>query len=288
MRNEIVKSNVPKLTACLRFSKSTPVGTCSPLHYHDELEVLTIHSGILLCTVGDSVYRAGAGDVVFINTRVPHSTFMEEVCSYGLVQFRETDFIDGEIIKTIKYSARFKSLDDEPVRIVKSPELFAAANSVIEEARAQEVAFDFFIRSGIFKILGHLYRDGLLTDAEAMYASKEIRKIQPALVYINSHYHEDISLERISEEARLDPSYFCRVFKAATGATFTEYLNFVRVCKAETMLARSSRSILEISEAAGFSSVSYFGRIFKRYRGVSPATYRKARYIAISKGEEEG
>ena len=75
-----------------------------------------------------------------------------------------------------------------------------------------------------------------------------------------------------------DPSYFCRIFKQATGATFTEYINFVRVCKAERMLARSDVSILDISEAVGFSSVSYFNRIFKKYKSCSPRFYRGAKY----------
>ena len=59
------------------------------------------------------------------------------------------------------------------------------------------------------------------------------------------------------------------------------------LAKAEKLLAKTQRSILEISEAVGFSSVSYFNRIFKRYRGCSPRGYRGARYVAINKGESE-
>ncbi len=285
MRNEIVKSNVPRLTVRLRNEIDVPVGAASPLHFHDELELLPIYRGTLHCVVGEVDYTAGAGDIVFVNTRVPHHTYFTEVCDYGLVQFRETDFIDGEALRIIKYSARFRNMDDEPVKIIKSEELFALLKSVIDEAESQNVAFDFYIRSGIFGILGCLYRTGVLTNAEAMYSSKEVQKMHSALSYINSRYDEDITLDEISAREGLDPSYFCRVFKAATGATFTEYLNFVRVCKAETMLARTSLGILEISEAVGFSSVSYFGRIFKRYRGCSPRTYRSAMYVKISRGE---
>lgn len=284
MKNEIVMSNVPRLTVCLRNNINTPVGAYSPLHFHDELELLPIYRGTIHCVVGDVDYTAAQGDVVFVNTRVPHHTFFSEECDYGLVQFRETDFIDGEILKIIKYSARFQNMDDEPVRIIKNGELFNLLRVVIDEAEKQNVAFDFYIRSGIFGILGCLYRTGVLTNAEEMYASKEVQKIHSALSYINTHYSENITLDEISSHEGLDPSYFCRVFKAATGATFTEYLNFVRVCKAETMLARSSLGILEISEAVGFSSVSYFGRIFKRYRGYSPRTYRRAMYVKISQG----
>ena len=286
MRNEIVKSNVPRLTVCLSNNIDVQPGVV-PMHYHDELELLPVYRGNFHCVVGDVDYTAEVGDIIFINTRVPHMTYCDEVCDYGLVQFREADFIDGEVLRIIKYSARFRNMDDEPVKIIKSDELLRIITGVINEAEKREVAYDFYIRSGIFGILGCLYRTGVLTNAEAMYSSKEVQKIHAALSYINTHYSEDITLDDISARESLDPSYFCRVFKAATGATFTEYLNFVRVCKAETMLARTTLGILEISEAVGFSSVSYFGRIFKRYLGVSPRAYRQVRYVAISKGEKE-
>ena len=286
MRNEIVKSNVPRLTARLINCKNQQVGEASSFHYHDELELLPIYRGTFHCVVGNVDYTATAGDVVFVNTRVPHHTYFTEESDCGLVQFREADFIDGEILRIIKYSARFRNMDDEPVKIIKNDELFNILRSTIEEAENQDVAFDFYIRSGIFRILGCLYRSGVLTNAEAMYATKEIQKVHSALSYINTKYGDDITLEEISTYAGLDPSYFCRVFKAATGATFTEYLNFVRVCKAETLLARSTLGILEISEAVGFSSVSYFGRIFKKYRGCSPRTYRRAQYVKISREEK--
>ena len=285
MKNEIVESNVPRLTARLIHTMNVAPGPASPFHFHDEIELLPIYRGSIHCVVGDVDYIAGPGEVVFVNTRVPHHTYFTEESDLGLVQFRESDFIDDEILHIIKYTARFRNMEDEPVKIIKSEELFKLLKRTIDEAESQNVAFDFYIRSGIFGILGCLYRNGALTNAEEMYSTKEARRIHSALSYINTRYGEDLTLEQRSAHEGLDPSYFCRVFKAATGATFTEYLNFVRVCKAETMLARTTLGILEISEAVGFSSVSYFGRIFKKYRGCSPRTYRSAQYVKIARGE---
>ncbi len=288
MRNEIVKSNIPHLTVyASKRSRTSGSGILSSLHYHDELELLLIFEGELHCSVGGVDYVARKGDIVFVNTRIPHSTSCIGATGNGLLQFRQNDFIDGEISKTIKYSLRFRDLGEEPVRILSDPELWDAVMEVLDEAASRDTAYEFYIRSGIFRILGYLYRTGILSDAVEMYNSKEVQRILPALAYVNEHYSENISLDEVSGVMGLDPSYFCRVFKAATGATFTEYLNFVRVCKAETMLARGTMSILEISEAVGFSSISYFNRIFKRYRACSPRLYRKAKYVAISKGEKE-
>ena len=288
MNNEIVKRNVPRLT--IHAKKGTHAnnpGKYSPLHYHDELELLIVYSGEFVCAVDGVEYIAHDGDVIFVNSRIPHHTSGTTVTVTGLLQFRETDFLDSEMVKIIRYSARFQSRSEAPATVLHLPELFEEVDRVLEEAKSRNTAYDFYIRSGIFRILGILYRSGLLTNAEQMYNSKEIQHIADALSYINEHFQENISLDDVSHKLGFDPSYFCRIFKAATGATFTEYLNFVRVCKAESLLAKTADSILEISEAVGFSSASYFNRIFKRYKGCSPRHYRTAKYIAISKGEKE-
>jgi AraC-like DNA-binding protein len=64
------------------------------------------------------------------------------------------------------------------------------------------------------------------------------------------------------------------VFRAATGTTLWDFINFVRVCKSEEMLI-SEMSLSEIAYAAGFSSPSYFHRTFKKYKQISPSEFRK-------------
>ena len=161
------------------------------------------------------------------------------------------------------------------MRIIKNRELFLSLDRLLIESNEKGDAYEIFVRSEVYRILGLLYRDGILLDTERFFASKEIQKILPALEYVNKNYSEDVTLEAVSALLGFDTSYFCRIFKSATGATFTEYLNFVRICKAEKLLSSPEKSILEISEAVGFSSISYFNRVFKRVRASSPGSYRK-------------
>lgn len=277
MYNETVKGNV--INTALRASMDPPPGVREPgvvcqLHYHDELEFLCVYEGEFGCTVYDKEYVAKKGDVIFINSRVPHFTRRITPARVGLVQFKESDFIDSEITKIIKYSMRFQSQVSSPIRIFRSEELFEAVNLILLEVAEKKNSYEIFVRSGAYRVLGILYREGVLSDSERLYNTREVQKVLPILSYINSAYQENLTLDSVSAKLGFDQSYFCRIFKTATGATFTEYLNFVRICKAEKMLLKSRDSILEISEAVGFSSVSYFNRIFKRYRNCSPRTYR--------------
>ena len=122
----------------------------------------------------------------------------------------------------------------------------------------------------------HTVGDFVFTQNE-----RDVQKILPVLSYVNTNYAEALKLSEVAAMLSFDESYFCRIFKNATGATFTEYLNFVRISKAEKLLKKTHQSILEISEAVGFSSVSYFNRIFKKYHLASPRAYRGMLYQNI-------
>ena len=277
MYNETVRGNV--INTALRATLppegvADAAGKNCPIHYHDELEFLAVYEGEFGCTVYDKEYVARAGDVIFINSRVPHSTRNITPTRVGLVQFKESDFIDTEITKVIKYSMRFHSQVASPIKMFRLSELFEALNLILREVSEKKNSYEIFARSGVYRVLGILYREGVLSDSERIYNTREIQKVLPILSYINNYYQENLTLDSVSSKLGFDQSYFCRIFKTATGATFTEYLNFVRICKAEKMLLKTRDSILEISEAVGFSSVSYFNRIFKKYRNCSPRTYR--------------
>lgn len=279
MTNEFVKNNLPSLSVQASIQeKPIPAGTASALHYHDELELIVIYEGSFSCTVFGKEYVAEPGEVIFINSRVPHSTYRKTESRMGLLQFRERDFYENDATGAVKYSMRFRSVEYTPVKIYSSSELFRAADELLCEAAARREAYGVFIKSCIFRILGLLYRDGVLADADTVCKTREVQKILPLLSHVNENYSQEITLREASASLGFDSSYFCRIFKIATGATFTEYLNFVRICKAERLLSEGEGSILEISEAVGFSSVSYFNRIFKRFRGCSPGVYRTAKY----------
>lgn len=98
--------------------------------------------------------------------------------------------------------------------------------------------------------------------------------------YIQSHYHEPITLEDIAGAACLSQSHFCRLFKQETGFTPIEYLNSVRLENAKTLLLYSNYTLTEIADRVGFSSIHYFSRCFKKHEGISPLSYRQIKSIA--------
>jgi AraC-like DNA-binding protein len=73
--------------------------------------------------------------------------------------------------------------------------------------------------------------------------------------------------------------YFCKMFKKATGLTFTDYLSRVRVEKAKALLLNPHLRISEIAYDVGFQSLTHFNRMFRKIVGQSPTVYRESKSV---------
>ena len=98
--------------------------------------------------------------------------------------------------------------------------------------------------------------------------------IMRAKDFIEKNQGEDLSLANVARAVNTSTFYFCKMFKKATGLTFTEYLGRVRVEKAKSLLLNPHTRVSEVAFEVGFQSLSQFNRVFKRITGLSPTEYR--------------
>jgi AraC-like DNA-binding protein/ligand-binding sensor protein len=111
----------------------------------------------------------------------------------------------------------------------------------------------------------------LLTQQEA----PESTFTKNAKSYIAEHLSEPIDLKKISSAVHVSTFYFCKMFKKATGLTFTDYLARVRIEKSKALLLNPHARVSEIAYEVGFGSLTHFNRVFHRVEGQSPTEYRK-------------
>lgn len=86
---------------------------------------------------------------------------------------------------------------------------------------------------------------------------------------------KNLTIDEICKKAHLSKFHFCRLFKNTTGRTVMEYVLETRIVMAKNMLLNEKLSVTEISNRCGFSSISYFSRVFKEKTGVTPLDYKK-------------
>lgn len=114
-------------------------------------------------------------------------------------------------------------------------------------------------------------------------AQTDPEPVRLAKLFIQQHLNEAISLETVAHAVGVSSFHFCKVFKRATGMTFTDYLSRARVEKAKKLLMRPSNRITEVAYEVGFQSLSHFNRSFRRVASESPTEFR-ARMRGASNG----
>ncbi|HLW34997.1 MAG TPA: AraC family transcriptional regulator [Chthoniobacterales bacterium] len=92
--------------------------------------------------------------------------------------------------------------------------------------------------------------------------------------FIARNRTEKLSLSVVARAAGASVFHFCKVFRKATGLTFTDYVARLRLEDARSRLANPKLRVSEIAYDAGFQSLTQFNRVFKRVIGESPTKYR--------------
>lgn len=94
--------------------------------------------------------------------------------------------------------------------------------------------------------------------------------------YVGRHYREKIYLDDVAQKMGITPTYLSRLFSKEKGMTLQEYVQKIRVERAANLLTYSESSIAQIGDYVNFPSQSYFGKVFKKYTGLTPKQYRNA------------
>ncbi|MDZ4288326.1 MAG: helix-turn-helix domain-containing protein [Prosthecobacter sp.] len=106
------------------------------------------------------------------------------------------------------------------------------------------------------------------------HASNEPEAVRRAKEYIHTHLAEAMTLESVAKAVGVSPFHFCKIFKHATGLTFTDFVSHARVEKAKRLLMKPAARITDVAYDVGFQSLSHFNRSFRRIVSESPTEFR--------------
>ena len=115
--------------------------------------------------------------------------------------------------------------------------------------------------------------DAIVEKASAHVGAAPTKKhtlLAPAEVYIAAHPDEKVSIALLARQCHLSESFFRKKFGEAYGVSPKEYCLQMRLDRAKTLLELGELNVSQVSNLLGFSSPSYFSRIFRKKFGVSP------------------
>ncbi len=120
------------------------------------------------------------------------------------------------------------------------------------------------------------YMEGLLDKDDAGKPSSGQTVIADICAWIDENYGRPIRLRMLSRRFHISETYICELFRKHKNQTLTNYVLSARMERAASLLRASKVSLPDVAEAVGYLDYGYFGRVFKRYHGISPDAFRRA------------
>lgn len=237
-------------------------------HVNIELIYFTKGKGIALCD--NEPIEVEAGDIVIVDSGMPHAFHSTEGMSYYCL------IPDAEFCRT--NSIDTSNLEFE--RLIKSDEARALYDKVVSEFGSSNMFRECGIIASVLSLILYIARNHTKTFDSTKQTAKE-EGIRIAVSYIYANMQQKITLDTLASVSGFSKYYFSREFKKSVGLTPVEFLNLARCEYAKKLLKSDKLSICEISEKCGFEDMSYFGKVFKKFYGVSPAGWRKNTIIKI-------
>lgn len=94
--------------------------------------------------------------------------------------------------------------------------------------------------------------------------------------YLQEHFREKLTLERVAQAHCISVSKLKRVFRESTGTSVIARLTALRIKEAKRMIRGGKHTFSQIAEAVGFESIHYFSTVFKKQTGMTPTDYARS------------
>lgn len=263
---------------CLDHGYPTPL---SRWHCHDEYELHLIVATSGKAFVGDWIGRFEPGHVVLCGPGLPHNWISHDLPEEGVakrdlvIQFQHAPIEKAcqsipelteilPLLERARYGIEFFGISQSSeaswykVKAAKGLRRFTAFLDLMAE----------LTHWTNYRMLSSVQMRGLDNDAE-------LDQINAIVNRISENVAQSLTAAELASDLGMSESRFSRFFRRATGNTYTDFVNRVRINRACQLLMSSDSYITNICYEVGFNNVANFNRRFLEIKGITPSEYRK-------------
>ena len=266
---EVVKFNPDKPPLYISEARKV-LGHDSRLH--EAIEIKYVLRDKINVMVETDVISADKGEIIFMNPYEVHSNVpAESTGEYALLMIG-LDYFNSVGISSINLRRLMIDTQLRIKRHIKNPEISQIIEKIITENSSKNDYSDILVSALMQQLFAIFFRDEQDTKDNSFLEdrAKNYKTIEPAVIMLRDEYNKTFSGDALAPACNLNRDYFCRVFKKAMGKTPIEYHTECRIRIADLLLKQGNMSIKEISQSVGFEDVSYFSRVYKKIKGISP------------------
>lgn len=252
-------------------------------HWHNYCEISYVESGCGSYFVNGRQYEMQEGDLIIFNNVEPHGWLVESEQMLMTVMIFGTELVSNlhyDYLKPfVERGSNFKNKIDKEELLGMN--IVDMVKEIYHENSQQSQGHRLLILADILRILTLLirfyqkdYEPG--KKAETLTDKKyNMKRLEDAFHYINSHYTEKITLKEVAESVFMSENYFSFYFKKITDISFMDYVTGLRLKRVNELIKTTDMSMYEIAMESGFHNMANFYRIYKKHVGALPTRRRE-------------
>ncbi len=226
--------------------------------FHNSIEILFLISGEMEIIINGERKKISGKKIVYIDKFVPHEIGIgegmqhENLLSYVLV-VSSVYLSSLPIIENFTLPQFMGQIPNFDMIVSLLEQFYPIKDEMNEETKSGFVSL----------IFGLIHQNVPLAEKKNDKATAVFLKI---MQYIDEHYKEDINLNMLSVQFGYEKTYLSRILNNLLGMNFREYLNRIRIDKAQKLKSRlPDAPIYKIAEESGFNSLNTFYRAYGKY-----------------------
>lgn len=238
-------------------------------HHHPYYHMIYVLTGELDFVIDDEEYTLTSGSCVLVPRKSDHTYInnRKTTVEYLEIKFSLTkNALDSQILR------RGVCVSDNKIIGMLFQQILSEYATF--DNRSDNATVSYLL--AILNLFGENERYQRQQQFRFIDASDYSKLSQQIIKYLETHYHEDLSLDSLAKAMNRNKSYLCVSFKKDTQLTILDCLNSIRIRRAAELVVYSEYNLTRVSELCGFASVSHFNRVFLKYVGITPGQCRRA------------
>lgn len=254
-------------------------------HWHYYTEIIYMLEGTAMAECDDKSYIVEPGQLILFHPKAIHAIYStnNEPVRYIVIKF-DANTLSVTNSYTPKLSLVLASARNDDCAAIHFSENILSRFHVkeimmdcVREIKEQDYGYDIKIHSHLCNLMVYLLRlwreSGFQIDKPLIADSDEL-SLNNITEYIDQHSDELLRIEDLAKQCGMSYSYFAKNFKLLYGKSCKEYIEFIKICKADDMLLFTDQNLDYISQETGFTDCSHFIKTYKKLKGITPKQRR--------------
>ncbi|CAG7643882.1 HTH-type transcriptional activator RhaR [Paenibacillus solanacearum] len=253
-------------------------------HAHQGMELLYVHEGHGTAIVEQQIFEMSPGTLMYFKPfqlhRIRINADAEKPYIRSLFVFEPT-VLDEAFAPFPALRAFWGTLWKDPL----APQLFRSPEPEKTEALLRaylpllaQPSAELLLEEQLLFLTAFVHHWKTIADLSMQSSPAPLKTSSTAekvMGWIEAHYMEPFSLERLAHEVHLSPNHVSAVFRQSVGSSITEYLTARRIRQACWLLRTGDMSVQDIGQAVGLGNFSYFCQLFKKHVGMTPNQFKR-------------